>query len=93
MAGSIPAPAFAVSSGLASAGWPASGAAAMAEDLTDTITQNAQGPESAEVDGVKVKQHSLPNQVAADKYLAQKQAGRSPAKALTRVKIVPPGTV
>jgi hypothetical protein len=65
----------------------------MAEDLDSTIRQNAQGPESAEVDGVKVKQHSLPDQIAADKYLAQKQAGRSPAKALTRVKIVPPGTV
>ena len=65
----------------------------MTEDLKDTIAQNAQGPESAEVDGVRVKQHPLPDQIAADKYLANKAAGKNPAKALTRVKIVPPGTV
>jgi hypothetical protein len=65
----------------------------MAEDLTDTIAQNAQGPESAEVDGVKVKQHPLPNVIATDKYLGAKAAAKNPAKALTRVKIIPPGTV
>ncbi len=65
----------------------------MTDDLTDTIKQNAQGPESAEADGVKVKQHPLPDQIAADKYLAGKAATANPAKAFTRVKIVPPGTV
>jgi len=65
----------------------------MADDVENAIRQNAQGPESAEVDGVKVKQHPLPDQIAADKYLASKQAGRNPAKALMRMKIVPSGTV
>ncbi len=66
----------------------------MADDLRDTIKQNAQGPESAEADGVKTKQHSLRDQIAADKYLAGKDAmSKNPAKAFTRVKIVPPGTV
>jgi len=66
----------------------------MAEEVENAIRQNAQGPESAEVDGVKVKQHPLPDQIAADKYLAGKDAAqRNPAKAFTRVKIVPPGTV
>jgi len=65
----------------------------MTDDLTDTIKQNAQGPESAEADGVKVKQHPLPDQIAVDKYLASKAATANPAKAFTRVKIVPPGTV
>jgi hypothetical protein len=64
----------------------------MAEDLENTIRDNASGPASASADGVSVEQHSLPDQIAADKYLAQKQAGRNPAKALTRVKIIPPGT-
>ena len=64
----------------------------MAEDIDNAIRQNAQGPESAEVDGVKVKQHPLPDQIAADKYLAGKDARRNPAKAFTRVKIVPPGS-
>ena len=66
----------------------------MAEEVENAIRQNAQGPESAEADGVKVKQHPLPDQIAADKYLAGKDAAqRNPAKAFTRVKIVPPGTV
>jgi len=65
----------------------------MAEDLKDTIKQNAEGPESAEVDGVRVKQHSLRDQIEADKYLANRAAGRNPAKALSRVKIIPPGAV
>ncbi|MBI5726044.1 MAG: hypothetical protein HZA50_18940 [Planctomycetes bacterium] len=65
----------------------------MAEELDDTISRNAKGPASAEVDGVKVQQHSLPDQIAADKYLASKRAGKNPAKAFTRTKIVPPGTV
>ena len=65
----------------------------MAEDIENALRQNAQGPESAEVDGVKVTQHPLPDQIAADKYLAGKDARRNPARAFTRVKIVPPGTV
>ena len=65
----------------------------MAEDVENAIRQNAQGPESAGADGVQVKQHSLRDQIEADKYLAGKEARRNPAKAFTRVKIVPPGTV
>ena len=66
----------------------------MADDLKDAIKQNAEGPESAEADGVKTKQHSLRDQIEADKYLAGKDAvSKNPAKAFTRVKIVPPGTV
>jgi len=65
----------------------------VAEDLDSTIETNAKGPKQAAADGVNVQQHSLPDQIAADKYLASKQAARNPAKAFTRVKIVPPGTV
>ncbi len=66
----------------------------MAEDLEDTIEQNAAGPKQASADGVSVQQHSLPDQIAADKHLASKRAMSSnPAKAFTRVKIVPSGTV
>jgi hypothetical protein len=62
-------------------------------DLTDAIQQNAASPSKASSDGTSVEQHTLADQIAADKYLASKQAGRNPAKALTRVKIVSPGTV
>ena len=65
----------------------------MAEDLTDTIAQNAQGPKQAASDGTSMEQHSLADQIAADKYLANKRAGLNPAKALIRVKIIPPGAV
>jgi hypothetical protein len=65
----------------------------MPDDLDNAIRDNAAGPESAASDGVSVKQHNLRDQVEADKYLAQKAAGRNPAKALTRVKIVPPGSI
>ena len=65
----------------------------MADDLTTTIQQNAQGPVSAEVDGVKVTQQSLSGLIEADKHLGRKAAGRNPARALTRVKIVHPGAV
>jgi len=72
-------------------------------EIDNAIRENAQGPESAEADGVKVKQHPLADQtrlrrgfggqVAADKYLAGKDAvSRNPAKAFTRVNIVPPGS-
>ena len=65
----------------------------MADEIEHAITQNAQGPQSAEADGVRMTQHSLRDQIEADKYLASKVAARNPAAALTRVKIVPPGTV
>ena len=68
--------------------------AIMTEDLENTIEQNAAGPKQASADGVNVQQHSLPDQIAADKYLAAKKAAATnPAKAFTRVKIVPPGAV
>ena len=66
----------------------------MADDLKDKIKQNAEGPKQASADGVSTQQHSLADQIEADKYLAGKDAAsKSPAKAFTQVKIVPPGTV
>jgi len=65
----------------------------MAEDLKDAIKQNAEGPKRASGDSGSVDQHSLADQIAADKYLASKDAAKNPANAFTRVKIVPPGTV
>ena len=64
----------------------------MAEELTDAIKENAQGPKRAQGDAGSVEQHDLKDQIEADKYLASKEAAKNPAKALTLVKIVPPGT-
>ena len=56
------------------------------------IEQNAQGPESVETDGTRIKQHSLRDQIAADRYLANRNAlSRGPSKSVVIVKIVPPG--
>ena len=44
------------------------------EKITETIVKNASGPKSAEVDGQRVEQHTLTEQIAADKYLASKDA-------------------
>ena len=63
------------------------------DSLVDLIRENAAGPKQAVVDGVTVQQHSLQDQIAADKYLASKEAVKNPARALIRVKIIPPGSV
>ena len=47
------------------------------EKVTETIVKNATGPKSAEVDGQRVEQHSLKDQIAADEYLASKKAVKS----------------
>ena len=66
----------------------------MADDLKDAIKENASGPKQAGADGVNTQQHSLADQIEADRYLAEKEAvSKDPAKAFARVKIVPPGTV
>lgn len=51
----------------------------MSEDKTveNAIRENASGPKSAEIDGQKVEQHPLPDQIAADEYLASKKAVKS----------------
>jgi len=64
----------------------------MTDELDNAIETNAKGPKQASADGVTVQQHSLADQIEADKYLAGKRAAKNPAKALTRVKIVPPGS-
>ncbi len=64
----------------------------MAEDLEQTIRENAAGPKRAQGDSGSVEQHSLPDQVAADRYLASKEAVKKPTKGLWFTKLVPPGT-
>ena len=63
----------------------------MADDLKDAIKQNAEGPKQASADGVSTQQHSLADQIEADKYLASKQAMASKSLGVRLAKIVPPG--
>jgi hypothetical protein len=61
------------------------------EELDDTIRQNAQGPAKAAGDAGSVEQHKLPDQIAADRYLASKEAAKSKRRGLVFNKLVPPG--
>lgn len=64
----------------------------MADDLDNTIRQNAEGPKRAKGDAGEVEQHSLKDQIEADRYLGAKQAAQSKTRGLTFNKLVPPGT-
>jgi hypothetical protein len=61
------------------------------ENLDVTIAENAAGPASMNVDGNSATQHPLPDQIAADKYLAAKRSQASPGLGLRFVKVIAPG--
>ncbi|MDR1611869.1 MAG: hypothetical protein LBT97_03690 [Planctomycetota bacterium] len=63
----------------------------MAEDLDNTIRENAQGPRRAAGDSSSMEQHSLSDQIEADRYLASKQAAKSRGLGIRMIKLVPPG--
>ena len=64
----------------------------MADDLADSIRQNAQGPARVQGDAGSVEQHSLADQIAADKYLASKEAAKLPSRGLRFNRFIPPGS-
>jgi hypothetical protein len=64
----------------------------MADDLEDAIRQNAAGPARVAGDAGSVEQHGLTEQIEADRYLASKDAAKSPSRGLRFNKFVPPGT-
>lgn len=63
----------------------------MANDLETAIRENAEGPAKAAGDSGSMEQHKLPDQIAADKYLASKEAAKSKSRGLRFNKFVPPG--
>ncbi len=63
----------------------------MPEDLRDAIEKSAQGPKRAKGDMGEVEQHPLADQIEADRYLASRDAGAKPHKALRFAKLSPPG--
>ncbi len=63
----------------------------MADELEQTIRDNAQGPARAQGDSGSVQQHPLPDQIEADRYLASKRAARSKGLGVRRTRVVPPG--
>ena len=64
----------------------------MAEDLEQTIRENAQGPKRAQGDSGSVEQHDLKDQIEADRYLSSKEAAKK-GLGVRMTKVVPPGAV
>jgi hypothetical protein len=62
----------------------------MVEDLEQTILENAHGPKRAQGDVGSVEQHSLTEQIEADRYLASKKAAKQ-GLGVKMTKVVPPG--
>ncbi|HOQ06014.1 MAG TPA: hypothetical protein PKY88_12465 [Anaerohalosphaeraceae bacterium] len=65
----------------------------MTEPLENTIQENASGPKRASGDSGSVEQHSLADQIAADKYLQSKQAAATKGLGIKLLKISPGGTI
>lgn len=63
----------------------------MAEELSDKIEANVTAPKRASGDTGSVEQHSLPDQIAADRYLASKAAVKKGGLGVRFVKLIPPG--
>lgn len=63
----------------------------MSESLEDNIRESATGPAKASGDSGSVEQHPLPDQIAADRYLASKQASQSRKLGIVLKKLSPPG--
>ena len=63
----------------------------MSDNLQETIRESAKAPAKASGDAGSVEQHKLTEQIAADMYLASKEAASHPKRGLRFNKLVPPG--
>jgi len=63
----------------------------MADEVYDALVENAQGPKRAQGDTGSVEQHSLAEQIQADKYIASKTASRGKKLGVRMVRVIPPG--
>ena len=63
----------------------------MPDALDSAIRTSAEGPAEAHGDSGGMKQHSLQDQIAADRYLQSKRASRAAGLGLKMTKVVPPG--
>lgn len=65
----------------------------MADDLSQTIKQTAEGPAAVNIDGNSATAQDPLKQIAADKYLASKAAVARKHRGLRLSRVVNPGTV
>ena len=62
-------------------------------ELEQAIKDNAAGPKSATNDTGSVSQHSLKDQIEADRYVASKNATKRKGLPIKRTRTVSPGAV
>ena len=62
------------------------------QTIEDAIEENAAGPRKASSDSVSVEQHSLKDQIEADKYLQSKKAAAKKGLGVKLSKLAPDGT-
>ena len=60
--------------------------------LENTIVDNAAGPKKAGNETGSVEQHSIPDQIAADRYIESKKAARRAGLGIKLTKLSPGGT-
>ena len=63
----------------------------MADDFEQRLRENASGPKRARGDSGEMEQHSLTDQIAADRYLNSKKAAGGKGLGVKISKMVPPG--
>lgn len=63
------------------------------DNLKDAIKDNAQGPAEARGDSGSMRQHSLKDQIEADRYLASITAATKKRLGFRLMRIIPPGAV
>lgn len=64
----------------------------VSDDLGEPIRKNAKSPAKVTGDQGSVEQHSLKDQIEADRYLASKKTARAKGLGVRIGKLVPPGT-
>lgn len=64
----------------------------MSDDITNAIAENITAPKKASGDSGSVEQHSLAEQIAADRYLSAKAAAKAKRLGVQFKKMIPPGS-
>jgi hypothetical protein len=63
----------------------------MANEIEDTIQENAKGPKRAKGDSGEIEQHSLTEQIEVARFSASTAAVKKKPFGLRRAKMIPPG--
>ncbi len=71
---------------------PDSGGDEKSPELRDAILENAKGPKRVQGDSGSVEQHSLRDQIEAEKFLQSKKAAQKPGLGIKLTKLSPDGT-